>query len=456
MEWKLHISKLIRLIFLSFFIVLILHSCDFFNKKESAKVLLVGADGLDLGLLNQLIHENKCPTLESLIEEGAYGVLYSERPMRSPAIWTTIATGRTREAHGIYDFVTGSRYWPVSLQTEEQNLVTSDMRRVPALWNILSGKNSSVAVIGWLNSWPAEKIKGLMVSPYVALGNAKQLTIKGNVYKDESHQVYPENKWPEIKSIITTYDQVPDMLFSRFAENPPDSLKEKYPVLLRHLKGLRGSLAHSLTMRDIALHVLENGQPDLTMVYFEGADTLGHRFWLFRQPMNEIKMRFKQIGYESKDSDLVTLKRMYGKIVDTYYEFFDHILRELIEAAEKNTTVIIVSDHGFGKITRTLPPETTTPFGGDHRLEGTIIIAGKDIYPKKSIPGATIYDVTPTVLHILNETTMKFLEGHSLLPYLTDNSRTIPGSKNAESQSELDSRKKEEELERLRSLGYIK
>ncbi len=452
----MHFTKFIRSIFLSFFIVLILLSCAFFEKNESAKVLLIGADGLDLEVLNQLFHENKCPALKSMMEQGAYGVLYSERPMRSPAIWTTIATGRPRGVHGIYDFVTDSGYWPDHLKTEEQNLVTSDMRRVPALWNILSGKNRSVAVMGWLNSWPAEKIKGLMVSPYVALGNAKQLTIKGNVYKDESHQVYPEDKWPEIKSVITTYDQVPDMLFSRFAENPANSLKKKYPVLLRHLKGLRGSLAHSLTMRDIALHVLKNAQPDLTMVYFEGADTLGHRFWLFRQPMSEIKMRFKQIGYEDEDSDLVTLKRMYGKIIDTYYEFFDDILRELIEAAEKDTTVIIVSDHGFGKITRVLDPGTSTPFGGDHRLEGTIIIAGKDIYHKKSIPGATIYDVTPTVLDILNETTMEFLEGQSLLPYLTNNSRMIPVSKKDESQSELDSRKKEEELERLRSLGYIK
>ncbi len=450
------VSKLIRLTMLICFVVLIVTSCALFNKKETAKVLLIGADGLDLEVLNQLFNENKCPTLKSLMEVGAYGVLYSERPMRSPAIWTTIATGRPRDAHGIFDFVTGSRYWPDHLRGEEQTLVTSDMRRVPALWNIVSNESHSVAVMGWLNSWPAEKINGLMVSPYVALGNAKQLTIKGNVYRDESHQVYPENKWPEIQSIITTYDQVPDSLFSRFAENPPRSLRKKFPLLMRHLRGLKGSLAHSLTMRDISLRALKNGQPDLTMVYFEGADTLGHRFWLFRQPMNEIKMRFEQIGYEGEDSDLVTLKRMYGKIIDTYYEFFDDIFRELIEAAEKNTTVIIVSDHGFGKITRVLDPGTSTPFGGDHRLEGTIIIAGKGIYHKKSIPGATIYDVTPTVLDILNETTMEFLEGQSLLPYLTNNSRMIPVSKKAESQSELDSRKKEEELERLKSLGYIK
>ncbi len=450
------ISKFIQLILLACFVVLIVMSCSLFNKKESAKVLLIGADGLDLGVLNQLFKQNKCPTLKNLMEQGAYGVLYSERPMRSPAIWTTIATGRPREAHGIFDFVTGSRYWPAHLQTEEQDLVTSDMRRVPALWNILSDKNRSVAVMGWLNSWPAENINGLMVSPYVALGNAKQLTIKGNVYKDESHQVYPENKWPEIQSIITTYDQVPDSLFSRFAENPPRSLRKKFPLLMRHLQGLKGSLAHSLTMRDISFRVLKNGQPDLTMVYFEGADTLGHRFWLFRQRMNEIKMRFKQLGYDAEDSDLVILKDMYGKIVDTYYEFFDDIVKELLEAAADNTTVIIVSDHGFGKITRVLDPGTSTPFGGDHRLEGTIIITGKDIYHRKSIPGATIYDVTPTVLDVLNEATMEFLEGHSILPYLSDKSRTIPVSIKAETQSELDRRKKEEELERLRSLGYIK
>ncbi|MGD9202096.1 MAG: alkaline phosphatase family protein, partial [Chitinispirillia bacterium] len=76
-------------------------------------LLVLGADGLDLQLIQHLIQQNKLPHFKKLIETGAWGICLSEREMRSPALWTTISTGRPRSVHGIYDFITGSRLWPM-------------------------------------------------------------------------------------------------------------------------------------------------------------------------------------------------------------------------------------------------------------------------------------------------------------------------------------------------------
>src|SRR5688572_33217986 len=58
------------------------------------KVLLVGIDGASFRVLDPLLAAGRLPAFASLRERGASGVLRSENPMISPALWTTIATGR--------------------------------------------------------------------------------------------------------------------------------------------------------------------------------------------------------------------------------------------------------------------------------------------------------------------------------------------------------------------------
>ena len=49
--------------------------------------------------------EGKLPNFARLRQEGAYGRLQSSPPLLSPVIWTTIATGKTPDQHGIGHFV---------------------------------------------------------------------------------------------------------------------------------------------------------------------------------------------------------------------------------------------------------------------------------------------------------------------------------------------------------------
>ncbi len=42
------------------------------------------------------------------------------------------------------------------------------MRQVKALWNILSARDRSVDVVGWWATWPAENVRGAIVTDHFA------------------------------------------------------------------------------------------------------------------------------------------------------------------------------------------------------------------------------------------------------------------------------------------------
>lgn len=418
-------------------------------------VLVIGADGLDLRMLRPLARAGKLPNITDLMEKGSHGVLLSEREMRSPPLWTTIATGRPRDVHGIYDFVTASRLWPRDLRKGKRKLVTSSMRKVSALWNIASKAGREVAVVGWLNTWPAERVRGVMVSPYVALGSRKQITIKGAVYRDVPRQVFPEERWDELRDLIVSQDEVPDELVHSFAPEPGNLIQD-HPLLARCMRGLRWSLGHTLTMKNITLHLLEHDAPDLVMVYFEGSDSLGHRFWLFRQPIDEIVAQLEAADLPTGHAK--ELAARYGRVVDRYYVLLDAVIGELVGALPPDGRVVVISDHGFGD--RTLPPLRSVPYSGEHKLEGTIIVAGPGIRSGGRMVGATHYNVTPTILDMLHiESDIPF-EANSLLPQLKDRTDRealgtgdTPGPGGEQESDEMPFG--EEEIERLRSLGYV-
>ena len=77
----------------------------------SERMVIVGVDGMSFNVIDPLIAEGKLPTFAKLMREGSRLNLISEKPMRSPALWTTVATGHNRSVHRIFDFVTGSWFW---------------------------------------------------------------------------------------------------------------------------------------------------------------------------------------------------------------------------------------------------------------------------------------------------------------------------------------------------------
>ena len=81
---------------------------------------------MDPAVMDLLMSDGALPHFSRLRQEGAYGRLISQKPLLSPVIWTTIATGKTPDQHGIGHFVA------VNSDTGERLPVTSRLRKAKA------------------------------------------------------------------------------------------------------------------------------------------------------------------------------------------------------------------------------------------------------------------------------------------------------------------------------------
>ena len=121
-------------------------------------VIFVGLDGADWQLLDEYIANGSMPNLRRLVATGAGGVLETDYPPLSPLVWTTMMTGVGPLDHAILDFTRFNPY------THDKEPITSDERRAPAVWNMLTFAGKQTAVFGLWATYAAEPVHGLNVS----------------------------------------------------------------------------------------------------------------------------------------------------------------------------------------------------------------------------------------------------------------------------------------------------
>lgn len=435
--------------------------------KASERLVIVGVDGMTFEVIDPLIKEGKLPTFAKLLRGGSRITLLSEKPMRSPALWTTVATGHNRSVHRIFDFVTGSWFWPKNERKQKQRLVTSDMRAAPAIWNMTSDADKKNLVVGWLNTWPAEKVNGAMVAPYVALGKRMQTSIKGKIYENARRQTYPIPLFEELRPLVRSAKSVTQKELERIVVAPPKNspLFDEIPSLERYLYTVRWSIASTLTNTAIVEDQLrKNPDTNLVMTYFDGSDTLAHRFWLMRQSEEEIRTRLRNQGF---NPDIAAeLKERFGSVIDSYYELVDDMLARIVQAAGPRATIMVISDHGWGDLKRDKVIHASVPFDGRHTLESAMIASGPDI-KRGMYSDRTLYDITPTALYLMGVGIPSDLPGDIALdmisepfkrafpPMVLAKSGKQPFNENPEFENSPHNHFQDTELERLRSLGYV-
>ena len=92
------------------------------------RVVILGLDGLDPNLVEELIEEGSLPNLAKLKVEGSYRRLGTTWPPLSPVAWSSFSTGTNPGKHNIFDFISrdkatygpmmssvkiGKPHWPV-------------------------------------------------------------------------------------------------------------------------------------------------------------------------------------------------------------------------------------------------------------------------------------------------------------------------------------------------------
>ncbi|MDH5627007.1 MAG: alkaline phosphatase family protein, partial [Candidatus Krumholzibacteria bacterium] len=152
------------------------------RRARARRVIVLGLDGLDPRICDELMARGELPNLSKLRDEGAYRRLETSMPALSPVAWSTFATSTDCSGHGIYDFIARDpRSYAPQLSSSEVYGSTRVIRlgpiRIPisrggvrglrrsrTFWSVLSDHGVFSSVLRVPITFPVEKIDGVMVA----------------------------------------------------------------------------------------------------------------------------------------------------------------------------------------------------------------------------------------------------------------------------------------------------
>ncbi len=358
-------------------------------KKLAKKVLLIGWDAADWKFLNPLIDQGMMPNLEKLINGGVMGRLATLDPPLSPTLWTAIATGKRPYKHGIHGFTepdpSGEGIRPINITG----------RKVKAIWNILTQHGMKTNVVGWWPSHPAEPVNGIYISDFYHRA-------KGRI----------NEPWPMLKG--TVHPEEMSDLFSKLRIHPEELTGSHLLPFVpkadkidqtrdRRLYSVAKVLAECSTIHSAATYAMENTEWDFMGVYYDAIDHFSHGFMKYHPPHRE---HISKADYE-----------LYNNVVNAGCRYHDMMLGRLMELAREDTTIILISDHGFHpdhNRPKAIPKEPAGP-AVEHSPYGIIVMNGPGIKKDDTVFGASLLDITPTLLTLFGLPVAEDMDGKVLI-----------------------------------------
>ena len=256
------------------------------------KALVVGWDGATFDLLEPWVADGELPNLARLMQGGAHGRVKSVPNMNSGPAWTSVSTGLNPGKHGVYGLVDLA---PGSYRIRPLNAAD---RHGKTIWQRLGEAGKQVVVMNLPLTWPADEVNGVLV----AGGDAPSSHTPGFTY--------PEGLMREIDAEAGEY-----LLAARL-----DGLiraGKRAEALSRIHRMVEGRTR-------AALYLMKRRPWDLFLVLFTASDVVQHFFWR------------DLAGGPYQDAILQVFRQL------------DSALGRLLAQAGDQTTVLVLSDHGFG------------------------------------------------------------------------------------------------------------
>ena len=365
---------------------------------DRPRVVVIGIDGASWDYLDPLIAAGSLPNFARLQKLGATARLRSLDTHYTPPAWTSMFTGKLPARTGVYSF--GS--WDVASQSF--HMVSSLDVAVPAVWDVASAAGLRVAAVGVPITYPAHPVNGVVVG---GLETPKQHGPRLAFHL--AHSAFPARP-PEMKSfappISSMLEDEHNQLFLFFGDSQDDGVTRYDRVSMRVVaKGIEPLAERTLGAYEFALgefspwvklrvqrgdrlvdafarfqFVVENGEfafrvsptffrieepftsprelagelesrfgyylphefLSMELVPTAARDSVSAaRFFLAREPWDLFLFVFGE-------SDNAHHLDGFADSVRPVYQTIDAFLGELMNGLDARTTLVVVSDHGFG------------------------------------------------------------------------------------------------------------
>jgi predicted AlkP superfamily phosphohydrolase/phosphomutase len=262
------------------------------------KVMIIGLDCAEPSLVLDAWHD-ELPTLAGLMERGVSGRLTSVIPPITVPAWSCMMASRTPGDLGVYGFRNRADHSYDGLYIANGSAI-----REPRLWDYLTRSGKRSIVIGVPGTYPPRPLNGVLVSCFLTPSTAVQYT-------------YPSLLRREVGQVVGEY------LF-----DCPNFRTEDKADLLRQV--------YEMTNKRFALaeHLLATKPWDFFAMVEMGTDRMHHGFWKYMDPEHR---------KHQPDSP-------YAQAILDYYRHVDGLVAGLLEHADDDTVVLVVSDHGAKRL----------------------------------------------------------------------------------------------------------
>jgi len=262
--------------------------------ESERKVFVIGMDCM----APQLVFEqwrDDLPHLKKLMDQGLWGEIESTIPPITVPAWSSMMSSKDPGELGFYGFRNRADY-----SYDRMYIATSKEVKEDRVWDILSRDAKQVILVGVPQTYPPSPVYGQMVTSFLTPSTQGRFT-------------YPPELKPELEGLVGKY--MLDIEGFR-TDDKEWLLGQIYQMTDQHFT--------------VVKHLLKS-KPWRFFMYVEmGPDRIHHGFWKHHDPVHPRHDPSSPFRNAIKD----------------YYKHLDAQIGELLAMLDRDTVVLVVSDHG--------------------------------------------------------------------------------------------------------------
>jgi len=256
--------------------------------------------GLDCAAPEVIFNDERLTNIRRLMANGFYGRLESVVPPITVPAWMCMVTSQDPGSLGIYGFRNRTNY-----SYDDLGFVNSTSIRARAIWDEVERKGKKSIIVGLPPGYPPRRINGISVGCFLTPD-----TVKGEF-------THPASLKTKITDLVGEYPT--DV--KAFRTDDKERLKREIFDMSRK-------------QWQVVRWLLKEQEWDYFHFVDIGLDRMHHGFWNYFDK--------EHVQYESGNP--------YEGLIPEYYRWIDEQIGTVLPLLDKDTVILVVSDHGARRL----------------------------------------------------------------------------------------------------------